>query len=250
MKIIILLLLILGLGGLVCANRPLPQEAPKNATVVLLHGLCRTSRSMAKMEATLTAKGYDVINVDYPSRSASIEELEPLIFDALQPQLAEAKTVHVVTHSMGGILLRHHLEQPASKTWSKNLGHVVMLAPPSRGAEIADTLGNIKLYKWLNGPAGNQLGTNGFPLTLKPPTFSLGIIAGDRSINPILSLIIPGPDDGKVSTSRVKPSNYTDALQLHVTHACMMRNKQVIAQTISFLETGAFAHNEPTENSQ
>jgi hypothetical protein len=121
-----------------------------------------------------------------------------------------------------------------------------MLAPPSRGSEVADKLGGSFLYNWINGPAGNQLGTgtNSLPLRLKAPAFELGIIAGDRSINPILSMLIPGPDDGKVSLSRVKPAVYTDYVQLHVTHPCMVWNRAVITQTRQFLQHGAFEHRE------
>jgi hypothetical protein len=117
-----------------------------------------------------------------------------------------------------------------------------MLAPPSRGSEVTDKIGGIFLYEWINGPAGNQLGTgtNSLPLRLEEPAFELGIIAGDRSINPILSLLIPGPDDGKVSLARVKPESYSDYRELHTTHACMMWNRKVIAQTGQFLEYGKF----------
>jgi len=208
----------------------------KNETVVLLHGLCRTSRSMAKMEKALTAEGYNVINVDYPSRSATVEELTEQVFQGLEKKFPNLGKIHFVTHSMGGVLLNRHLEYHDFP----NLGSVVMLAPPSRGSEVPDKLGDLKLYQWINGPAGNQLGTQGHPLRLKAPEFKLGIIAGDRTINPILSMLIPGPDDGKVSLARVKPEKYSDYLQLHVTHACMMRNRRVINQTIAFLENGAF----------
>ena len=43
--------------------------------VILLHGLCRTSRSMAIMERALTKAGYKVRNADYPSRTAPIQKL-------------------------------------------------------------------------------------------------------------------------------------------------------------------------------
>jgi hypothetical protein len=117
-----------------------------------------------------------------------------------------------------------------------------MLAPPTRGSEVPDKLGDLKLYQWINGPAGNQLGTgtDSLPLRLKEPEMDLGVIAGDRSINPILSLLIPGPDDGKVSLARVRNGSETDFIRLHVTHACMMWNRQVIHQTKAFLKTGAF----------
>ena len=193
---------------------------------------------MAKMEKALETAGYEVVNVDYPSRSAPIEELSEDVFRRLEPELKAAKRVHFVTHSMGGILLRDYLQDHSIA----HLGRVVMLAPPSRGSEVPDKLGDFKLYQWINGPAGNQLGTGSksHPLRLKAPTFELGVVAGDRSINPILSMLIPGPDDGKVSLARVKPKRYTDFIQIHASHACMMRNLQVIEQSIAFLKEGMF----------
>lgn len=231
--------------GLICIAACVDQAgtcrlplATKNETAVLLHGLCRSSRSMAAMEEALEGAGYEVINPDYPSRSATIEELSEDVFMQLKPALQSAKRVNFVTHSMGGILLRDYLEDHSIP----NLGRVVMLAPPSRGSEVPDKLGGFRLYQWINGPAGNQLGTgsDSHPLRLKVPEFELGIIAGDRTINPILSMLIPGPDDGKVSLARVKPKSYSDYLQLHVTHACMMRNRRVIDETIAFLKAGVF----------
>jgi pimeloyl-ACP methyl ester carboxylesterase len=210
----------------------------RNETVVLLHGLARSEKSMNKMARVLRADGYRVINHSYPSTTAKIEVLSKQAFKTLAPQIKAAEKVHFVTHSMGGILLRQHLE----KNQIKNLGRVVMLAPPSRGSEVTDKLGKLKPYQWVNGPAGNQLGTGAgsLPLQLKAPDFELGIIAGDRSINPILSLLIPGPDDGKVAVARVKPAASTDYLQLHVTHTFTMSNPKVIAQTKHFLKHGNF----------
>jgi len=241
MKIIALILFAL-LVSMVAGNSGHPPPGTniplKNETVVLLHGLARSSKSMNKMENALRKEGYRVINVDYPSTTASIETLTSEIFHTLNPQITDAASVHFVSHSMGGIILREYLEEHPIP----NLGRVVMLAPPSRGSEVTDKLGNTFLYKWINGPAGNQLGTgtNSHPLRLKDPDFELGIIAGDRSINPLLSMLIPGPDDGKVSLARVKPPAYSDYLQLHTTHATMMWNKHVIQQTKYFLEHGIF----------
>ena len=245
MKILIGTMIVIGLlGGMrIVASIQTTTKMSAPETVVLLHGMARSSKAMNKMAKVLRRDGYEVINVDYPSTTASIEKQTEQIFTGLKPQIENTETVHFVTHSMGGIILRQYLEDHDIP----NLGRVVMLAPPSRGSEVTDKLGNVFLYKWINGPAGNQLGTgtNSLPLRLKDPAFELGIIAGDRTINPFLSMLIPGPDDGKVSLARVKPSCYTDYVQLHVTHPCMVWNKKVIQQTKQFIETGRFA---PEEN--
>src|SRR5690348_873261 len=79
--------------------------------VVLLHGLCRTKQSMASLEQRLHRAGYRVLNIDYPSRSASITQLaDTVIPQAIAQCRADgATTIHFVTHSMGGILVRDYL---------------------------------------------------------------------------------------------------------------------------------------------
>lgn len=210
--------------------------------VVLLHGLCRTRRSMAPMERVLAAEGFRVWNVGYPSRARSIADLaRTVIPDALaRCREGGARTIHFVTHSMGGILVRAW----AAKEKIPDLGRVVMLGPPNRGSEVVDVLGRYWIFGKLNGPAGRGLGTDAgsTPNRLGPVKFPLGIIAGDRSVNWINSLWIRGDDDGKVSVERTKVAGMTDHIVVHAAHPFLMRDAQAIRQTIRFLRTGAFEH--------
>jgi triacylglycerol lipase len=210
--------------------------------VVLLHGLCRTSRSMAKMEHALTQAGFKTRNVDYPSRTASVQTLAD---DAIGKAVGDYKRdgatkIDFVTHSLGGILVRSYLARHSVPS----LGRVVMLAPPNQGSEVVDKLGWLFLFKWINGPAGNELGMgkNSTPNQLGPATFPVGVIAGDRSINWINSLLIPGRDDGKVSVERTRLAGMSDHMVIHATHPFIMCNREAIRQTIQFLRTGNFDH--------
>jgi triacylglycerol lipase len=211
-------------------------------TVILLHGLCRTSHSMARMERALTDAGYRVQNVSYPSRTASIQKLAD---DAIGKAVTNcqqdgAAKIDFVTHSLGGILVRSYLARHALPS----LGRVVMLAPPNQGSEVVDKLGWLFLFKWINGPAGNELGTgtHSTPNRLGPVSYPVGIIAGDRSINWINSLLIPGPDDGKVSIERTRLAGMSDHLVIHTAHPFIMKNREAIRQTIQFLREGTFDH--------
>jgi triacylglycerol lipase len=224
--------------GLLIMHTMIPTQASEG--VVLLHGLARTPRSMAWIERDLTQAGYVVVNLPYPSRKAPIEVLSEGVFERIRDSapLRACTRVHFVTHSMGGIVLRELL----SKYRIERLGRVVMLGPPNQGSELVDRLGKWRLFRWINGPAGQQLGTgpDSVPSRLGPVEFELGVIAGDRSINWINSGMIPGADDGKVSVERTKVAGMKDHLVVHTTHPTMLSHRTVISAVRRFLKTGTF----------
>jgi hypothetical protein len=223
----------------------LAMLSPVHATegVILLHGLCRTSASMNQMQAALTAAGYYVENIDYPSRTAPVEKLaDDAIGRAMaDPKLQACTRIHFVTHSLGGVLVRSYFKRHDPG----KLGRVVMLGPPNQGSEVVDKLGRWWLFRKINGPAGSELdtGSNSVPNQLGPVNFELGVIASDRSINWINSLMIPGPDDGKVSVQRAQVQGMKDFLVVHATHPFLMKNKTVIQNTLNFLKYGDFKSN-------
>ena len=207
--------------------------------VILLHGLSRTSRSMRPMKKTLEKRGFSVVNLNYPSRSATIQGLALHVLGKLHSLLPSSneEKLNFVTHSMGGIILRQIMkENPLS-----NVGRVVMLAPPNQGSELVDKLGRLGLLK-TNGPACMQLSASpgSFVRNLGKVDFELGVIAGNKPLNFILSLLLPGPDDGKVTVESSQIEGMSDFLVVPCTHSFIMRNKGVQEAVVRFLHSGSF----------
>ncbi len=218
---------------------PTPLAEAGAECVVLLHGLARTARAMNAMKDALQDDGYLVANVSYPSREYPIEELAPLAIEEGLEQCGEdAAKVHFVTHSLGGILVRYYYAENAID----RVGRVVMLAPPNQGSKVADSLGGMPGFDWLNGPAGSQLGKGegSIPLSLGAPEFEFAVIAGNRSIDPLSSAILDNPDDGKVSVEDTKLEGMSDFRLVEVSHAYIMQNEEVIGLVKRFLRTGTF----------
>lgn len=211
--------------------------------VVLLHGLARTEASMEKLASVLSQEGYEVANVSYPSRKYPVEELSKIAVERGLSKCPGDDTIHFVTHSLGGILIRYYLE----KNDLEGLGRVVMLAPPNQGSEVVDNLRDLPGFTLVNGPAGSQLGTDEDSISSKlgPVHFELGIIAGTKSMNPILSRYLPNPDDGKVSVESTKVKGMNDFITVPHSHPFLMRAPETIKQVVSFLRTGSFIHEKP-----
>lgn len=226
-----------------CVSIPRTAFAKTDDTsecVVLLHGLNRSWRAMQPMAEALRAAGFTTANVDYPSQAGSVEVLAPLAVDTgLQEcRRAGANRIHFVTHSIGGILVRYaHQQNPIP-----DLGRVVMLAPPNQGSEVIDITRNWPTTGIFAGKAGMQLGTDAssIPAQLGPVDFELGIIAGTRTINPVMSAMLPNPDDGKVSVENTKVDGMDDFLVVGNSHHYIVNSELVQRNTVAFLRSGAF----------
>lgn len=194
---------------------------------------------MNKLAKTLQAQGYRVLNYSYPSFTHSLPELAENTISQLLAKCPSDQPVHFVTHSMGGILVRCYLAQHKIE----NLGRVVMLGPPNQGSELVDILAKLDTKQYFSKQPIMQLGTkqDGFTQQIGKADFELGIIAGKRSVNPILSLFLAGRDDGKVSVKNTKLTGMQAHLTMPVTHPFMMKNRKAIKEVLHFLDKGEFS---------
>ncbi|MGI4939151.1 MAG: esterase/lipase family protein [Janthinobacterium lividum] len=208
--------------------------------VLLLHGIARTSASLTKLARSLDSAGFATLNLDYPSRKQSLAALTEHVHREAAPFLAQpAGQMHIVTHSMGGLLARAYI----ARHRPPNLGKVVMLGPPNAGSELADLLARRLFYRSYFGPAGQQLGTGPegkLSRLFGVVDYPVGVIAGDRALDPLGWLLLPRPNDGRVSVARTRVDGMTGHVTVHATHTLVVRNAGVIRHTIQFLRHGRF----------
>ena len=219
------------------ASLVMPMAEPGEC-FVLIHGLGRSAASMAPIGRYLTDRGYTVVARSYPSTRLSIEAAaEGLSQDIDQCRRREARRIHFVTHSLGGVLLRRYFQDHAVP----EAGRAVMLGPPNAGSEIADELKHHWWFRRALGPAGQALGARAPLVFARPLPLEVGVIAGTRNYEPWFAGCFEGrPNDGKVSVESTRLPEMADFLTVHAGHTFMVRSGAVQSQVAAFLEAGRF----------
>ena len=216
------------------------------AGVVLLHGIAGRSLLLRRFERSLQRAGFATLNLDYKSRKKPLEQLAEDIHPAIAAFVAgQEGPIHFVTHSMGGLLARVYI----AKYRPARLGRVVMLGTPNGGSELADRLKDISLYRAYFGPAGLQLlTTKDATLTALPsPDYEIGIIAGNRFLDPISALLVlPWPNDGRVSVASSRLADMADHTTVKASHMGLLVHPTAIRQTVTFIREGRFEPSRPS----
>ena len=199
---------------------------------------------MEEMQEALVKGGYQTVNLGYSSTKKNIETIaeEDYPQALLRCMAFKPKSIHFVTHSLGGITLRKAL----TRGKPENLGRVVMLSPPNKGSKLVDKIKDWWLFGWLMGPAGQQLvtGPDSIAMQLGKADFDLGIITGNRHafFDSLFAFMIPGVDYGKVSVEHAKLEGMGDFLVADESHPFLMNSEYVQKETIHFLKYGMFTH--------
>jgi pimeloyl-ACP methyl ester carboxylesterase len=203
-------------------------------SVVTVHGLWMRGASMAVLRRRLAPRGLEVSEFDYPSVTSSLTANARLLAEYVDSLHCER--VHLVGHSLGGVLIRAMLEQRVPA----NLGRIVCLGSPLRGSVTA-----VRLARWPGGArfVGRCLtehcSSGGFDAW--PIGVEAGSIAGNlpfgvgRLLGPF-----PEPNDGTVAVAETKVAGLSDHVVLRVSHMALLWSTHVAEQVEHFLAQGRF----------
>jgi pimeloyl-ACP methyl ester carboxylesterase len=205
-------------------------------SVVTVHGLWMRGTSMSVLHKRLAGRGFHFHHFSYRSVMGSLNDSAQAL--AAYVERVPGETVHLVGHSLGGVLICAMLEQSVPA----RTGRVVCLGSPLRGSRTA-----ARLACW---PGGRHVigrcladvhARNGFSACRH--AVEVGSIAGriplgvGRLFGPF-----PEPNDGTVAVAETMIDGLADHIVLPVSHVALLWSVQVAAQAGHFLEHGRFRH--------
>jgi len=203
-------------------DKAYPASAPVDHLVVLLHGLGRTRRSLARLDRALVQAGFTTARLDYPSTRRPIQEHAATVAELLDHVPTPTK-LSFVSHSLGGLIVRQLLSYEAP--WRSAVERIVMVAPPNQGASLAASLDKGSVIRGILGPSYGQI-AQGFATTLPVPDVPVAIFAGELAS-------VPG--DGLVTVDETRLQGSSEHHTVPAIHTFVMNHPAVIRGAISFL---------------
>ena len=206
--------------------------------MVLVHGLWMHGAVMQWMARRIASAGYEVHSYSYPSVRKSLAENARRLLAYCQA--LGAKPLHLVGHSLGGLLIARMLDEPHRL----EIGRVVLLGAPFVDSFAARRLCHVRIgsivvgasiAEWLRGARPDSLAR-----------YEIGVIAGNRGVGlgVIIAPGLPSPHDGTVSVAETAVPGARDTIVLPVTHTQMLISPPVVRQIGEFLRRGRFLHGE------
>ena len=241
------------------------DDSRKNQNfLVLLHGIYGKSSDMESIAQNFK-DNYRIINIQYPTTKETAEEISDLY---IEPNIENIKEqifsenfhkkienqyyeidensnkinknfnqnikINFVAHSMGTGILRYYLKENPLE----NLGKVVFISPPSHGSHLADVPFVDKLPSML-GKVVPQFSTkkDSFVNQLGEPDYDYMILIGNKTNNPLYSMIIRGKDDGMVplKTAKMKSDNFK--IIENTTHTSILKDKRTMKEISEFFKS-------------
>lgn len=203
--------------------------------VVLLHGLGRTRHSLRRLKRRLESEGWETWSTTYSSRKQSIMESAEQVATLIESDLTD-RELFVVTHSMGGIVVR----QLADRFQWRGC---VMVAPPNQGSRAARWAQKVPGLPALFGPALTELARpESWP---DPPQPSL-IVAGTRGLAwsspPSWILSCAGifdkgsVNDGTLLLDETRHESVEEHIAIEAGHSTIMSNPKVVDTVVNWLD--------------
>lgn len=200
--------------------------------VILLHGVWMRGLTLFSLARRLRAAGYTVDVFDY----ASVFGDATRTFERLRTRMreAEADRVHLVGHSLGGIVAL----EATRRMRDLPRGHIVCLGPPLRGSSVARLLAHLPGGRWILGSNHHVLVSGVERWDGSRP---VGVVAGQMPFGLGITIgALTAPHDGTVAVEETRLGGLADHCTVDATHTGLLFSPDVADLTAGFLRHGRF----------
>ena len=208
--------------------------------VVLVHGLWMHGVAMWPLRRRVRRAGYAARVYSYPSVRCDLRENARRLAHHLQASGADR--LHLVAHSMGGIVALN----AAALLPAGVVGRIVLIGTPFAESFSARELDRSRWGRRLLGACMPQWlhERRAFATDAALASFDIGVIAGTGRIGMgrLIAPRLPTPNDGVVAVDETRVPGMRDHLVLPVSHTAMLISSGVARQVCAYLSCGAFAH--------
>ena len=208
--------------------------------VLLIHGILMNPLEMRYLGGQLEKQGFNVHYVYYQSVLKSPAENATIIHQKIQ-QL-DLPDLHLVGHSLGGVLLMHLFDQIARKVEIDDLpkGRVVMLGSPVKGSWIAQKMSEWPIVSPVLAKSMSK-GLSGVDIPEWQTSRDWGMIAGTKNQGlGVLTGGLPSQSDGTVLLEETIHPKQKEHITVNKSHTALLFSKKVAELTSQFLITGSF----------
>ncbi|MFZ2508877.1 MAG: alpha/beta fold hydrolase [Steroidobacteraceae bacterium] len=200
---------------------------------MVVHGLWMNGLESIVLRNRLARAGFEPSVFRYPSTRGDIVEAGA----ALAAELRSFDEVHLVGHSLGGLVILAATESGHALP----AGRVVLLGSPVQGSRVARTVAHWSIGLQLMGRLAAAELTRHDTRVWRSPR-ELGIIAGSRSAGMgRLFAELPVPNDGTVCVDETRLAGASEHIVLDVSHMGMLVSSPVATSVAEFLRTGRFS---------
>ncbi|MGA7105828.1 MAG: alpha/beta fold hydrolase [Candidatus Deferrimicrobiaceae bacterium] len=173
-----------------------PANTDHTDAVVLLHGLGGKDWNLRYLGRRFDRAGLAVQYHHYPSRTGNLEEIARGLAETVTR--TEGRKVHLLGHSLGGIVIAKMLET----TPPVNVGRVAFLGCPIGGSAAITALSRNRFGRRLLGPVAREGIVERRPRA--PVDRELLVVAGTLPVGIGLLTGLPRPHDGWVQVSETR----------------------------------------------
>jgi pimeloyl-ACP methyl ester carboxylesterase len=149
-----------------------------------------------------------------------------------------ADEIHVIGHSLGGLVVMKAFESAAESAWPR--GRLVLLGSPLQGSLTAQRAAGLPFGKSILGLGVHEELIN-TGVRKWQGTRDLAVIAGNLSVG--LGRLLGAhdrPSDGTVFLEETRLDGAAEHLELRVSHTGLPFSKEVARQAGAFFQTGRF----------